>query len=219
VRLGDCIGASIMTQIAFEFRGVGSKRGHDVVAFAEALPRLCRGALEECDIGTTTSSATFLLVARFRGPISGSVGARMAFWASRLAGSMTSAGEGAAAGDSSIRSCETVLRRVSPGLLPSAASHLLRRLGGIVPDGDERGLCLSLSLGAPESAGISLERHGGALFVPSPCSPPLGDRIKVRLRSPDGGTLETDGAVTAVRADGEHGPGAPAGFILGLAIP
>lgn len=219
VRLGDCNDASVMTQIAFEFHAVRSKRGRDVVAFAEALPRLCRGALEECDIGTATSSATFLLVARFRGPISEPVVARLAFWASRLAGSMSPAEGAAPAGESSIRSCETVLCRVSPGLLHSAASHLLRRLGGIGSDRDEGGLCLSLSLGAPESAGISFERRRGALFVPSPCSPPLGDRIQVRLRSPDGDTLEMEGAVTAVRADGEDGPGAPAGFILGLSIP
>jgi CheY-like chemotaxis protein/Tfp pilus assembly protein PilZ len=195
-----------MTEIAFEFTGTDGERARDVAAFVEALPRLCRGWLEECDL--SADSGTWRVVARFRG-LSEAVRSRLAFWSSRLGGSMGEPAGGAPADPGAHR-------RVSPRLLGGAVRRLL-------PPGADPpapgGPCLELPLGTPQAAGLSFDVRRGGLFVPGSRSPPVGDEVRLRLRLPDGAALEVDGVVAAVRAEGEDGPGAPAGFILALAAP
>lgn len=204
----------LMTEIIFEFGGVGREGAQDVASFVEALPRLSRGCLEECDIGANAASGSWEVVARLRG-VSGAVRARLAFWSAQLGGSIRS--PGTSAPDVLVGSRETVHRRISPRLLRGTVRRLLP--AGAAPADEPGGLCLDFALGGPEAAGLSFDARRGALFVPGPHAPPVGDEVRARLRLPDGGALEVDGVVAAVRAEGEDGPGAPAGFILGLTAP
>jgi CheY-like chemotaxis protein len=201
-----------MTELSFLFGSVRDQRAVDLAAFLEALPRLCRGALVDCDLGARTSVDMFVCVVRFQEGMSEAVSSRLGFWAWRGGGSAS----GPAA--SPLRYCDKVIRAVPPGRLAVARSLLLL-LPGVPGDLQPDALRLHLEMGAPEDAGLRFDRRREALFVPSPRSPPVGDEVDLRVRLPDGAVLDADAAVTAHRAAGEDGAGSPAGFVLGLIAP
>ena len=214
-----------MIEFAFLFGSVRDERAQELADFFDALPRLCRGALADCDVGIGSSADVCGCVVRFRGPVPETLSARLAFWVRRLGGSVTfppddaKPEQPATAGASPLRSCGTVIRAVTPGLLGSVACSLLVRLPGVAPELEPGRLSLLVETAAPENVGLRFERQRQALFIPCPRSPPLGDDVVVRLRLPGGEEQQAEGVVTALRAAGEDGPGTPAGFLLGLVTP
>jgi CheY-like chemotaxis protein len=75
---------------------------------------------------------------------------------------------------------------------------------------------LQLEVGGAEWSGVRWEPGRRELFVPGPLAPPEGDELPLRLRLPGAPDLRARARVAAVRAAGQAGPGAPAGFTLAI---
>lgn len=189
-------------------------RAADVVAFVDALPRVCRGALAHCDLGTSSRGDHCVCLIAFRASLPEATIRRLDFWAWRLGGSVSQGSH-----DAAVWACDQVFRQVPAWELSWAVRDLLGRHLGSSPAAARGRLALRLHLDGPESAGILYERPRRALFVPSPRRPPLGEPMGIELRARGGETLETEGVVTELRDAGHGEPGTPAGFLLGLVSP
>lgn len=204
-----------LTELTFLF-GAVEGRALDVVSFVDALPRLCGGALVECDLGTSSVSDPFVCVARLRGPIPDESVRRLDFWAWRLGGTISQVSR---RGQTALRACDLIHRQVRPELLSGAARGQLVRFLVAEPDRPSGDLPLRLGVGRPDAAGLAFDREKRAVFVPSPRQPPLGEELTLEIRLTSGEVVGTRGVVTEVRGPGHGGPGAPAGFVLELVAP
>jgi CheY-like chemotaxis protein len=211
LRLATAPGQEV-TLVSFLFGCVQGERACDVGAFFEALPRLSRGAVVDCDIGNHSSLEICACVCRLRGAPSPQVISRLSFWAWKLGGAMSST----TSPESALDTCDTVVRHVAPSSLGNAMRSLLLSGSGGTTDPERRRLSFPVDLASPDSAGIRFERSGGAMFVPSPRSPPIGDELRILLRVPGHEERRVTGTVTALRSAGERGSGTPAGFVVKL---
>lgn len=189
-------------------------RAADVVAFVDALPRTCRGALAHCDLGTSSRGDHCVCLVAFRASLPEATIRRLDFWAWRLGGSVSQGSH-----DAAVWACDQVFRQVPAWELSWAVRDLLGRHLGSGPATARSHLVLRLQLDGPESAGVLYERSRRALFVPSPRRPPLGEPMGIELRARGGETLEMEAVVTELRDAGHCEPGTPAGFLLGLVSP
>jgi len=202
-------------EVTFLFGSVEG-RARDVAAFVESLPGLCDGALVDCDLGVSSGGDHFVAVARLRAPLPDPASRRIEFWAWRAGGTPST---GSRQGRAALRACDLVGRGVVPAMLSGAARGLLlRHLGGSAEALPGRPT-LRLALGQPELAGMAFDRVALTLLVPSPRLPPVGEPMVLEVRLPDGATLPGEGVVRRLRAAGQPGPGAPAGFLLALVAP
>ena len=208
-------GGNALTDLTFLF-GSLENRALDVVAFIDALPRLCRGALLECDFGSGSAGDHCACVARFRGALPDATTRRLEFWAWRLGGTVLC---GSHQGRAALRACNLVQCQVPPERLFGTVRGQLGRFLGAQPILVRVPLSLRLGLGRPEAAGLVFERRGLVLFVPSPMLPPLGEVMALELRLANGEVVRADGIVTKLRNAGQDGPGSPAGFAVGLIAP
>lgn len=183
----------------------------DVAAFLEALPRLCRGTLGDCELGTGADHV--VCVARLPRALAARTRSRLEYWAWRIGGTLSPDRRQA---EAALRACDHVLRQVSPQGLAAAGRALLasRLPAGAAPEA----LRLRLDVASPQAAGITFERRTLALFVPSPRLPPAGDRLTLELRLGGGEAFEAQGVITSLRGPGEGGLGAPAGFVVRLTV-
>ncbi len=204
-----------LDELVMMFGTLSRERVRKAQAFIEALPRMCRGLLSGCDLAIGRPGGAFVCVAHFRIPLPAQTQARIRYWSWYSDGFLAAPG-GRVRAEASLDSCELQLRNVLPGLLPSAAASLLGRAdpGPVEPEPEPLALALSLP-----SDGVDFDRQRGALFVPSPIAPPVGDDVPVRLQVPGRPPLSVGGVVASFRAAGEDGPGTPAGFVLGLISP
>lgn len=196
--------------------GALERRAADLLAFAEALGGLCRGALQDCDLGASSAADHVVCLARLRGPATDATRRRLAFWAWRIGGTAAFDDPG---GRALLDACDRALRQVSPAALADAVRGMVGRfLDPSAPRAPE-GLALRLALGTPAAAGLAFDAARRVLFVPSPRLPPNGELIPLDVRAPDSQPMRGAGMVIQHQPAGRRGPGTPGGFLLQLAAP
>ncbi|ACG74461.1 response regulator receiver modulated PilZ sensor protein [Anaeromyxobacter sp. K] len=208
--------------VVVSFGHVHGARAREVTGALATVLSLVRDDLEGCEAGFRRDSQGLLAVVRLDAPKPAAAVARLAFWCARAGGVALSLSQATAStranvvdalGASDAR-VSLGQDRVAEGVTVLAAAAGLDE--PVEPPGPLP--VLVLSLGGPGWEAMTYDPARRRLFVPSPLSPPLGDRFVLRLEGAPGEEFTCSGTVRTVAVGDPYQPrdAAPAGFVVAV---
>lgn len=208
--------------LVMSFGHVHGRRAREVMGALSLLLSLARGSMRGCDAGFRRESQGLLAVMHLELPVRRELVARLAFWCARAGGlalTLSEATEATRAHVAEALGASDVRVSLAPARLAEGLAELAAAAGAPAPPEPEPGAApvLALSAGGPGWEAVTYDPAARRLFVPSPLSPPRGDRFELRLDRA-GGSPSCSGRVRTVAVCDPFEPAGrgPAGFVLAV---
>ncbi|ABC82903.1 response regulator [Anaeromyxobacter dehalogenans] len=208
--------------IVVSFGPLHGSGAREVMGALATLLTLVRDELEGCEAGFRRDSQGLLAVVRLGPAAAAAHVARLAFWCARAGGLALPLSHATA----STRANVAEALRASDARLAIAPDRIceavaaLATAAGVEAPAEPPGPrpVLALALGGPGWEAMTYDPVKRRLFLPSPLSPPPGDRFELALKGDPGEGVAAAGTVRTVAVRDPFDPAAPspAGFVVAV---
>ncbi|MFY3742594.1 response regulator [Anaeromyxobacter sp. Red801] len=208
--------------IVVSFGHLHGNRAREVMGALATLLSLVRDGLEGCEAGFRRDSQGLLAVVRLGPSAPAAHVSRLAFWCARAGGLALPLSHATASTRANVAEAlraSDARTSIAPDRIPEGVAALAAAAGlEAPPEPPGPRPVLALAMGGPGWEATTYDPVKRRLFVPSPLSPPPGDRFALALEGEPGEGAPVAGTVRTVAVRDPFDPSAPspAGFVVAV---